>query len=85
MSDRDLLWELFLMVKDLENRTGEPGPTATSTKRQQEWAARFHEVRAENDRHQAVDVADHDDDEDEVAEDPHEHGVPSKPRRHKRR
>ena len=78
MSDRDLLWELFLMVKDLENRTGEPGPTATSTKRQQEWAARFHEVRAENDRHQAVDVADHDDDEPD--EDPHEHGVPHRSR-----
>ena len=85
MSDRELLWELFLMVKDVVNRTGEGGPTADGIARQQAWAAKFHEGAIENDRHQAVDVADHDDDEDEVAEDPHEHGVPSKPRRHKRR
>ena len=85
MSDRDLLWRLFLMVKDLENRTGEPGPTAATTQRQQEWAARFHEAEAEDDRHQAVDVADHDADEDEAAEDPHEHGSPVRPRTKRRR
>jgi hypothetical protein len=57
---KDLLWELFLMVRDLANRTGEPGPTAESVKRQQEWAARFHELEVEN-RAQPVDTADHDD------------------------
>jgi hypothetical protein len=56
---KDLLWELFLMVRDLANRTGEPGPTAESVKRQQEWAARFHEAEVEN-KVQAVDTADHD-------------------------
>jgi hypothetical protein len=82
MSDRELLWELFLMVKDVVNRTGEGGPTADGIARQQAWAAKFHEAAVENDRHQPVDVADHDEDE-EPAEDPHEHGVPT--RRRKRR
>jgi hypothetical protein len=41
---KDLLWELFLMVRELENRVGEPGPTPEHTRRQSEWAARFHEL-----------------------------------------
>ena len=82
MSVMELLWELSLRVRDLENRTGEPGPTAESTRRQQEWATRFHEAAVENDRHQAVDVADHDEDE---PDDPHEHGVPARPRAKRRR
>jgi hypothetical protein len=83
MSDRDLLWRLFLMVRDLENRTGEPGPTQASIERQQEWASRFHELAIEDDRHQPVDVADHD--EDEESEDPHQHGVPHRPRTKRKR
>ena len=34
-----------------------------ATRRQQEWAARFHELEVAADRHEPVDVADHDDDE----------------------
>jgi len=37
-----LIWELFLMLRDVANRVGEPGPTAEMTKRQSEWAAKFH-------------------------------------------
>ena len=69
---KDLLWELFLMVRELEP------PTADHTRRQQEWAARFHELEVLADRHEPVDVADHDDDE--PNEDPHEHGVPHRSR-----
>ena len=71
---KDLLWELFLMVRELEP------PTADHTKRQQEWAARFHELEAVADRAQAVDTAGHNDDDDDDDEDPHEHGVPVRAR-----
>jgi hypothetical protein len=67
-----LIWELFEMVKELLP------VTEANTRRFTEWSARFHEMEVGgDDRHQAVDVADHD----EVAEDPHEHGVPTRRRR----
>jgi hypothetical protein len=41
--ERGLLWELFLMVRELQNREASP----ERTRQQQEWAARFHsEVEA---------------------------------------
>jgi len=77
---RDLLWELFLMVREIEPAT------PAHTKRQQEWAAKFHELEAGDDKHEAVHTADHDEDEDEGGDDPHAHGVParSRPPRKKR-
>jgi len=77
-----LIWELFGMVRELMP------VTEGNTKRFQEWSAKFHEMEVgaaqdlsakhSDDAHQAVDTADHDaDDEDD---DPHEHGVPSKPK-----
>ena len=55
---KDLLWELFLFVRELMP------PTEANTKRQQEWAARFHELEVAAERHQVVETADHDDDDD---------------------
>jgi hypothetical protein len=55
---KDLVWELFLMVRELMPAS------ESATRRQQEWAARFHELEVAADRHEAVDVADHDEDED---------------------
>ena len=69
---KDLVWELFLFVRELMP------PSEANSKRQQEWAARFHELEVLADRHEPVDVADHDDDE--PNEDPHEHGVPHRSR-----
>jgi hypothetical protein len=71
---KDLVWELFLMVRELM-----PASEA-NFRRQQEWAARFHELEAVADRAQAVDTADHNDDDDDDDEDPHEHGVPVRAR-----
>jgi hypothetical protein len=77
---KDLVWELFLMVRELM-----PASEA-ATRRQQEWAARFHELEVVAERVQVVDTADHDDDDDnEPAADPHEHGVPARPRTRKKR
>jgi hypothetical protein len=71
---KDLLWELFLMVRELMPAS------ELATRRQQEWAARFHELEVAADRHEPVDVADHD--EDEPEDDlPH---VRSAPKRKKR-
>jgi hypothetical protein len=71
---KDLLWDLFLMVRELMP------PTEATTRRQQEWAARFHSLDVEG-VHQAVDTADHDeDDEPDEKQDPHEHGVPHRPK-----
>ena len=67
----ELIWELFEMVREVMPAT------AANSERFQRWSGKFHEVEADEDRHQAVDVADHD----EVAEDPHEHGVPTRRRR----
>jgi len=70
-----LIWELFEMVRELMP------VTEANTRRFQDWSAKFHEMEAgSEDAHQAVDTADHDADEDaaDVAEDPHEHGVPSR-------
>ena len=79
---KDLLWELADRVRVLENRE----PTAELARRQHDWAARFHELEVEAERHQPVDVADHNaDDDDEPAADPHEHGVPVRPRTRKKR
>ena len=36
-----LIWELFLMVRDLQAKVG---VTAEDTKRHTEWAAHFHEM-----------------------------------------
>ena len=67
-----LIWELFEMVRELMP------VTEANTKRFTEWSARFHEMEVvADDAHQAVDVADHD----EVGEDPHEHGVPTRSRK----
>jgi len=71
-----LIWELFEMVRELMP------VTEANTKRFTEWSARFHQMEAgvgDDDAHQAVDTADHDE---EPAEDPHEHGAP--PRRKRR-
>ena len=70
-----LIWELFEMVKELLP------VTEANTRRFTEWSARFHEMEVGgDDRHQAVDVADHD--EDEPEDDlPH---VRSAPKRKKR-
>jgi hypothetical protein len=77
---KDLVWDLALRVRDLENRTGESGPTAESIKRQQEWSAKFHELKDETVPDYKDSAPPHDEDE-EADEDPHEHGVPSRPRR----
>jgi len=69
-----LIWELFEMVRELMP------VTEANTKRFTEWSARFHEMEAgtsSDDTHQAVDTADHD----ELTEDPHEHGSPSRRKR----
>jgi hypothetical protein len=67
-----LIWTLFEMVKELLP------VTEANTRRFTEWAEKFHELEhGSDDRHQAVDVADHD----EPAEDPHEHGSPTRRRR----
>ncbi|HKD77905.1 MAG TPA: hypothetical protein VKB76_20530 [Ktedonobacterales bacterium] len=74
-----LIWELFEMVRELMP------VTEANTKRFTEWSAKFHEMEvgvSGDDAHQAVDTADHDADEDEPGEDPHEHGAP--PRRKRR-
>ena len=76
--DRGLLWDLFLIVRELENRVGEPGRTAEHTKRQQEWAAKFHAAAASYDPSSSPADAEHDED---PAEDPHEHGTPVRRRR----
>jgi len=70
---KDLVWELFLFVRELMP------PSEANSRRQQEWAARFHELEVlADDRHEVVNTADHDDDEPD--EDPHEHGVPHRSR-----
>jgi hypothetical protein len=51
---KDLVWELFLMVRELMPAS------EVATRRQQEWAARFHELEVVAERHEPVDVADHD-------------------------
>jgi len=75
---KDLVWELFLFVRELMP------PSEANSKRQQEWAARFHELEVLADRHEVVNTADHDEMiEDEAPrpdEDPHEHGVPHRSR-----
>ena len=72
---KDLLWELFLFVRELMP------PSEANTRRQQEWAARFHALDVEDVQHQAVETADHDDDDDDDDDDePHAHGVPARPR-----
>jgi hypothetical protein len=67
---RDLLWDLFLMVREIEP------PSAEHTKRQQEWAARFHELEGPV-AAPAAPSADDDDDE------PHPHAAlgKAKPKR----
>jgi len=68
-----LIWELFEMVRELMP------VTEANTRRFQEWSARFHEMEVgSEDAHQAVDTADHDED---VADDPHEHGAPERRRK----
>jgi len=72
----ELIWELFEMVRELMP------PTAVNAERFQRWSEKFHELEhgveaASEDAHQPVDVADHD----EPDEDPHEHGVPSRRKR----
>jgi hypothetical protein len=72
---KDLLWDLFLLVRELMP------PSEANTRRQQEWAARFHALDVE-DVHQAVDTADHDDDDgDEPDELPHVRAAPKRKRR----
>ena len=72
-----LIWRLFEMIRELMP------PTAANTARFTEWAADFHAMEhpevppVSEDRHQAVDTADHE----EIAEDPHEHGTPTRRRR----
>jgi len=69
---KDLVWDLFLKVRELMPAS------ELSTRWQQDWAAGFHGLDVAEERHQAVDTADHDDDEEpaEGKEDPHEHGSP---------
>jgi hypothetical protein len=73
---KDLVWELFLFVRELMPAS------ETATRRQQEWAARFHELEVVAERVQVVDTADHDEEE---PEDPHEHGAPARPKSAKRK
>ena len=76
---KDLLWELADRVRLLENRE----PTAELARRQHDWSARFHELEVEDDRHEPVDVADHD----EVVDEPDDdlpHVRPGPPKRRKR-
>ena len=72
-----LIWELFEMVRELMPAT------AANTERFQRWSAKFHEMElgGGDDQAQAVDTADHDAEDDEPAEDPHEHGVPTRRRK----
>jgi hypothetical protein len=81
-----LIWELFEMVRELMPAT------AANSERFQRWSEKFHELEigsGSNDRHEPVDVADHDADEDEVHEevheDPHEHGSPVRPKTQRRK
>ena len=80
---KDLVWDLFLKVRELMPAS------ELSTRWQQDWATGFHGLDVAEGRHQAVDTADHDAeaDDDEPDADPHEHGVPHRPRskaKHKR-
>ena len=71
---KDLVGELFLMVRELMPAS------EGATRRQQEWAARFHELEVAAERHEPVDVADHDDDD---ADDdlPHVRAAPKRKKR----
>ena len=80
-----LIWELFLWLREVMP------PTADNTRRQTEWAARFHEMEAApggaapppeppDDDAMAQLAEEPEPAGDEVAADPHEHGVPDKPK-----
>jgi hypothetical protein len=79
-----LLWRLFEMVKEVMPAT------EANAKRFAEWAAEFAErdaptppiaeVATANPQHEFDEIMD-----DEPAEDPHEHGVPSRPRGRRKR
>ena len=73
---KDLVWELFLFVRELMP------PSEGNSKRQQEWAARFHELEVAADWHEPVDVADHDVNDDEPDDDlPHVRAAPKRKKR----
>ena len=63
-----LIWELFEMVRELMP------PTAGNAERFQRWSERFLEMEGVEGAPAAEPVVE----EDEPAEDPHEHGLPSR-------
>lgn len=85
MTQQALLWELFLMVKDLTNKVE---PTAENTRKQNEWAMKYRGLPAPDDVEaqeatppptplaQSAEA----EPEDEPEDDPHEHGTPSRVR-----
>jgi hypothetical protein len=74
---KDLVWELFLMVRELMPAS------EGNTRRQQEWAARFHGLDVADEQHQAVETADHDDDDEPDDDDdlPHVRAAPKRKKR----
>jgi hypothetical protein len=76
---KDLVWELFLMVRELMPAS------ETNSRRQQEWAARFHELEVVAERAEPVDTADHDEAVEDVEEPdddtPHVRAAPKRRKR----